>query len=130
MSKFTLEKFNVDKEGPVPGDDLRVVKLEEHVMQGVSDFEPGALVEEGRGQHGKGRPKPGGGRSQKDTRFSLSSLLRKPLSVEEEERRAIEEKVRARVSSMADEVREKAHAGGYQEGLKKGYEEAFRRFQQ
>jgi flagellar assembly protein FliH len=68
-------------------------------------------------------------RSQKDTRFSLSSLLRKPLSVEEEERRTIEEKVRARVSSVADEVRERARTEGYQEGLKKGYEEAFRRFQ-
>src|SRR6185369_5596160 len=56
--------------------------------------------------------------------------LRRPLSVEEEERRAIEEKVRARVSSMSDEVKEKAHTTGYQEGLKKGYEEAFRRFQQ
>jgi flagellar assembly protein FliH len=139
MSKFTPEKFNIDKEGSTGADDLRVVKLEEHASQKVADFQPGALVEEGRGQYSQTRSKFGSlamtdqdrsYRSQKDTRFSLSSLLRKPLSVEEEERRAIEEKVRARVSSMADEVRESAHASGYQAGLQKGYEEAFKRFQE
>src|SRR4051812_1327654 len=111
MSKFTPERFNIDKENATTGDDIRVVKLEENVSQTVADFEPGALVQKGRGDYAKTRSKYGslattdqdrGTRPQKDTRFSLSSLLRKPLSVEEEERRAIEEKVRARVASMAD----------------------------
>src|SRR6267154_1035352 len=123
MSKFTPEKLQIDKESQIPGD-TRVVKLEEHVSQKVESFEPGTLIEQGRGEYATTRSKYGAlaitdkdrsYRSQKDMRFSLSSLLRKPLSVEEEERRAIEEKVRARVSSMADEIREKAHTTGYQE---------------
>jgi flagellar assembly protein FliH len=137
-TKFTPEKFQVDKESESLGD-MRVVKLEEGVGHKISSFEPGGLTEQGRGDYATTRAKYGKlattdkdrtYRSQKDTRFSLSELLRKPLSVEEEERRAIEEKVRARVASMADEVREKARTEGYQEGLQKGYEEAFRRFQQ
>ncbi len=68
-------------------------------------------------------------RTRKDKRFSLSPLLRDPLSVEEEERRAIEERVRARVAAVADEAKARAEQEGHQAGLKKGHDEAFAKFQ-
>jgi flagellar assembly protein FliH len=136
MSKFNAESFQVNKDDSEP---QRIVKVEEHVTQEVSAYEPGNLTEKGRGDYAQTRAKYGAlavtdadrkHKSVKDSRFSLSDLLRKPLSVEDEEKRAIEEKVRARVSSIAVDVQQKAHASGYQEGLKKGYEEAFKQFQQ
>lgn len=68
-------------------------------------------------------------RSRKDARFKLNPLLKEPLAIEDEERRVIEEKVRARVAAIADEAREQAAAKGYQDGLKRGHQEAFQKFQ-
>ncbi|MGE0616305.1 MAG: FliH/SctL family protein [Bacteriovoracia bacterium] len=67
-------------------------------------------------------------KTQKDSRFTLNPLLRGPLSVEEEEKRVIEERVTNRVKQVEDDVRKQADARGYEEGLKKGYEEAFMKF--
>ena len=68
-------------------------------------------------------------RSVKDRRFSLNPLLRDPLSVEQEERRVIEEKVQAQVQAISEEARAKARDQGYQEGFKKGYDEAYLKVQ-
>ena len=67
-------------------------------------------------------------RSERDRRFSINSLLRDPLSIEEEERRIIGEKVRARVDALSEDARAQASAVGYEEGLQKGFEEAFKKF--
>lgn len=66
---------------------------------------------------------------QQNSRFQVSPILKEILSIEEEERRAIEEKVRARVGALSDEVREKAFKVGYDEGVQKGFEDAFQKFQ-
>lgn len=66
-------------------------------------------------------------RSTKDRRFTLNPLLKGSLSVEEEEKRVLEEKVRAQVEAITEEVREKAKSDGYEDGLKKGFEEAYRK---
>jgi flagellar assembly protein FliH len=68
-------------------------------------------------------------KAQKDRRFSLNPLLRGPLSVEEEEQRVIEARVQEKIEEMAEAARLKATDEGYQAGLKKGFEEAFRKFQ-
>ncbi|OFZ21049.1 MAG: hypothetical protein A2X94_06880 [Bdellovibrionales bacterium GWB1_55_8] len=117
----------------------RVVKLGgEAEKTVVKSFEFGALSEPGNRNYADVKKKFGAlavtdperaGRAQKDSRFKLNSLLRDPLSIEEEERRVIDEKVRARVAAMADEARVNASAQGYEEGLKKGYHEAFTKFQ-
>jgi flagellar biosynthesis/type III secretory pathway protein FliH len=138
MPSYKNENFQIDREH-AELDGQRIVKVETPSSQQVSSFEPAALSAKGKGDYSATRKKFGSlaatdaaraSRAQKDVRFSLSPLLRKPLSVEEEEKRAIEEKVRARVAAKADEVREMARTQGYEEGLKKGYEEAFKRFQQ
>ena len=67
-------------------------------------------------------------RTRKDARFHLNPLLREPLSVEQEELRVLEERVRERVQSIADEVKAEAAAYGYQEGLERGYREAYDKF--
>ena len=63
-------------------------------------------------------------RPQKDRRFTLNPLLRDPLSIEQEERRLIGEKVRAQVEVLALDAKIEASAEGYQEGLEKGFKEA------
>ena len=66
-------------------------------------------------------------RPERDRRFSINSLLRDPLSIEEEERRIIGEKVRARVDALSDDARAEASGMGYEEGLEKGFQEAFKK---
>lgn len=68
-------------------------------------------------------------RSQRDRRFSLNPILKESLSVEEEERRVIEERMRQRIRAIEDEIKSKASEVGYQDGLKKGYLEAYLKFQ-
>ena len=66
---------------------------------------------------------------QKDRRFALHNLARGPLAVDAEEQRVIQERVREQVAALSEEVKASAHGEGYQEGLKRGYEEAFKKFQ-
>jgi flagellar assembly protein FliH len=66
-------------------------------------------------------------KSRKDSRFAVNPLLREPLSIEDEERRAINARVEARVKEIADEARKQAFQEGYSAGLKKGHDEAYTR---
>lgn len=68
-------------------------------------------------------------RQKQDSRFQLTPLQRDPLAVEEEERRVIDQRVKDRVEALAEEARKNAMGIGYQDGLKKGYIEAFNQFQ-
>ncbi len=68
-------------------------------------------------------------KEQRDRRFTLNPLLREPLSVEGEERRAIEERVQTRIQALAEVSKADAAAIGYKEGWKKGYEDAFKEFE-
>ncbi len=67
-------------------------------------------------------------KTQKDSRFSINPLLRESLSIEQEEKRVIDEKVQVAVKALYEESKSKAQAIGYEEGLKKGYDEAFAKF--
>ncbi len=68
-------------------------------------------------------------RTQKDSRFSINPLLRNSLSIEEEERRVIEARVQQIVTEIAEREKLAARSQGYQEGLKKGIEEAQKKIQ-
>ncbi|MGZ3707783.1 MAG: FliH/SctL family protein [Bdellovibrionota bacterium] len=126
------------KEEATKSTDVRVVKIDTSREPDVRTFDFPKIQKAGDGDYGATKAKFGPlaatdaervARAQKDRRFSLNPLLRDPLSVEQEERRVIEEKVRARVSALADDAKAEAAAVGYQDGLQKGYDEAYARFQ-
>lgn len=138
MSKFKSSEFEIGSE-KAGGRDVRVVKSEQQQPMQVRSFEMAPLASAGRKDYAEVKSRFGAFAAtdadrrsvqQKDKRFSLHELVRGPLSVEEEERRAIEERVNARVSAVQEEAKAKAFDVGYQDGLKKGYEEAYRQFQQ
>ena len=66
---------------------------------------------------------------QKSTKFQLNPLLRENLQVENEEKRRIDERVNEKFALLAEQTKKDAEAAGYQEGLKRGHEEAFKKFQ-
>lgn len=68
-------------------------------------------------------------RSQRDRRFSLSPMVRKTLSVEEEENRVIEERLKDRITALAEEVKAQAYREGLANGMTEGFEKAYREFQ-
>ncbi len=71
-----------------------------------------------------------GAKARKDNRFTLNPLLRETLSVEQEERRAIEEKVQARLLILTENEKKKAEEEGYQVGVKKGYQDSIEKLKQ
>jgi flagellar assembly protein FliH len=142
---FKQQKFTVRTEGPgaagvtiVEESDSRVMKGNAPAMPEVTDFELPKIKRQGEGSYQATRAKYGAlaatdldrqARTQKDSRFSLNPLLRDPLSVDTEEKRVIEERVRERVASVAEDSKKRAAEVGYNEGFKKGYDEAFAKFQ-
>ncbi len=138
MAPFKQSEFDIKGGEAKPGE-VRVIKMETGGAPVIRDFSLNKVSERGHGDYAAVKHKFGAlaatdeerhYKSRKDSRFALSELQRDPLSVDEEERRVIEEKVRARVAAVADEAKAQAAEVGYQDGLKKGHEEAFKRFQQ
>ena len=136
MSKFKSADFQIKKELDKTNE-VRVVKLNAPAEPRIQNFQL-PQFKKGNGSYSEVKAKYGAlavtdperaARSKQDGRFSLNPLLRDPLSVEEEERRVIEERVRDRVDALADEAKNKAAAFGYEDGLKKGYQEAYAKFQ-
>jgi flagellar assembly protein FliH len=128
------QKFEIREEGSRSETDIRVLKLDGGAGMQVQQFAPQPLAEKGRNDYATVKKKFGAiaatdpdrhSKSKKDSRFSMNELLRGPLAVEEEERKIIEEKVRARVSAVTEEAANRAREAGYQDGLKKGYDEAY-----
>jgi flagellar assembly protein FliH len=116
--------------------EMRVMKVDAPIEPVITDYTLDRLKRPGEGSYSTVKSKFGAlaatdhdkvARSRKDARFSINSLLREPLKVEEEERRVIEERVRARVQAVSEEVRGAAAQKGYDEGLKQGYDEAFKK---
>lgn len=138
--KDDFKKLNVKSESEMaPNNEIRVVKLDTSAAPVVQQFNFGRLQREGEGSYEATKAKFGAlsatdadraHRGQRDRRFALNPLLREPLSIEEEERRVIEEKVRARIESVQAEARAKAHEEGYKAGLEQGHKEAYQRFAQ
>ncbi|MFZ9595700.1 MAG: FliH/SctL family protein [Bdellovibrionia bacterium] len=64
-------------------------------------------------------------RALKDRRFSLNPLLKEPLSVEEEEKRVFDEKLKQEVEQIREDVKTRAQQEGYEEGVRQGREEGY-----
>lgn len=134
MSNFKENEFDVRSESQ--GGDARVVKVDGYQGSGVQDFRMPTLNKASQG--GKtgvvkakldslSSPVASSGDcagSRKEARFNFHELVKAPLSIEEEERRVIEDRVRERVAVIEQDARNKASELGYQEGLKRGYEDA------
>ncbi len=136
MSEFKLGKFKIIHEAS-ENSDYKVVNFENIQKPVIKEFELNAFNKSNEKEYKTVKEKYGPlastdherrNRPQKDRRFSLNPLLRDPLSIEAEEMRAMDERVRARVEEIAQEVKSEADLLGYQEGLKKGYQEAFDKF--
>jgi len=69
-------------------------------------------------------------KKRRNIKFELNSFVKQSLSVEEEEKKNVEKKVKERLLELADDVRTAARGEGYQAGLKKGYDEAFSKFKE
>lgn len=135
MQKFKQTEINIKEEEKKDGG-IRVMKPDTAAKPVVSDFKY-SKIKSGEGDYSSVKAKYGTfavtdaeqeAKARKDRRFSLSPLLRGPLSVEAEEKRALDEKVKSRVQALAEEARKQAHLDGYQDGLKKGYDEAYQQF--
>ena len=115
------------------------MKLDTGDKPTVSEFQFTKLIEKGQGEYTKTTTTYGVmaatdadrvSKTRKDSRFSLNPALRAPLAIEQEERRVIEEKVRARVDTIAQDAKVQAAKEGYQAGLKQGFDEAYKKFQE
>jgi flagellar assembly protein FliH len=119
-------------------DDTRVVKLEVAGAPQIHEFELPRLKKFGDGNYQVTRAKFGPlaatdvereGVNRKDSRFSLNALVKQPLSIAQEELRVIEERVGEQVKAIEDEVKTRAMEFGFEEGKKKGYQDAFAKFE-
>jgi flagellar assembly protein FliH len=135
MSTFKITDFKVKGETNKT-ERITVTELDSDAEQHVDRFTISSFKKAGVNNYAENADKfgplavtdPGRAvRSQKDRRFSLNPLLRDPLSVEQEEQRAIDEKVRILVEGISIEARKEGEEAGYQAGLKKGSEEALSR---
>lgn len=129
---FKLTKFDVQSEFSINQTqdqaklgDVRVLKLDLPKSPGIQEFEYTTIREHGKGEYDSVKKKFGplaatdpdrAAKSQKESRFSMSGLLKNPLGVQKEEQRVIEEEVKRRV----DEIRETARQEGYEQGLDEG----------
>lgn len=137
MSKFRVMDFKVETE-PKKISEIKVNAIESPQTPQVKSFELADLKRVSDVDYSSVKSKYGPlaatdqermQRGQKDRRFSLDPLLRDPLSVEQEEQRVMETKINAQIQSLAERAKESASAVGYQDGLKKGFDEAFKKFQ-
>jgi flagellar assembly protein FliH len=137
--KDHFSKIKIKAEADVMKNDVRVMKLDMGAAPVVQQFSFGKLQRAGEGTYASTKAKYGSlastdeGRvpkGQRERRFSLNPLLKEPLSIEEEERRVIEEKVAARIAAVSEEARAKAREEGYKAGLEQGHQEAYQRFAQ
>lgn len=138
MPKYKVTDFEIQTDNR-NSKEIKVVNLDGNNEPVVSTFELSPLHKKGDQNYNLVKARYGplavtdperASRSLKDRRFSLNPLLRDPLSVEQEEKRVIEEKVRIRIDTLAEDAKKTASEEGYQDGLKKGYEEAFKKFQE
>lgn len=139
-NKFTPHDFGrgptIQSENAKPLEP-RVVKLEIPTEPVVSQYHFGKIKRGGEGDYNRVREKFGPlaatdvhdkDRAVKDRRFSVNPLLRDPLSIEDEERRVIEQKVQAEIVIRSQLAEQKGFQAGYEAGLKKGHAEAYDKF--
>ncbi len=137
LSKFKLNEVEIKLEGNKLSE-IKVVDLNKTAQPIVKEFDLYTLKGVGQGDYSVNKAKfgslaatdtDGPVKSQRDRRFSINPLLRDPLSIEQEEKRVIEEKVKAQVEILTEEAKRKAAEVGYADGYKKGHDEAYKRFE-
>jgi len=137
MSNVKVEKIEVKSE-PVKTSEIHVSDLKLPSVPVIKEFELHPLKQLDQENYAAIKAKYGSlsstdvdqkSKNQRDSRFSLNPLLREPLSIEQEEKRVIEEKVRAQVDALAKVVSEKAQKVGYDVGFKAGHDEASKKFE-
>ena len=128
MSGFKIDEFTIRSEDEGGPSAPRVVKSESGSKREIGDFVMTKIQAPGRTATVGVGGMTGASSARKDNRFSLNSLQRDPLTVEEEARQLLAAKVREQVATIAEEVRKKAAQEGYRDGLAKGHEEAFMTF--
>lgn len=109
------------------------VQFESKVERVVREYEPRRIIKPGTGDYRFTRQNfgsmaatdaPKSNVAQKDSRFVLSRLMREPLGVDQEERRAIEARVRSEVDALAQETFTGAKDSGFKQGLEEGSRQA------
>ncbi|MGK5081688.1 FliH/SctL family protein [Bdellovibrionota bacterium FG-1] len=142
MSKMGKEPFQRMKITEEPGKsprDIRVVKMAETERTVAQSFEMNQLYRSTDGNYGAIKAKFGplavtdverGDRTQRDRRFAINPLTKKPLSIEAEELRVLEEMVSARVAILAEEGRARGYGDGFTDGLEVGRQEAIKNFRE
>ncbi len=137
-SKFKNNQLHIEHE-PKNSSDVRVLKLDSGGPPSVQEFNFEAIQTENHGDYAATKRRFGplaatdpdrSARKSGDARFQINPILRGPLTIEEEEKRVIGERVRARVEALAQEAKASAFSVGHEEGLKKGHDEAFAKFKE
>lgn len=107
------------------GRDIRVLKLDLPKVPDIQEFQYTQIREQGKGEYGSIKKTFGPlaatdaertAKTQKESRFTMSGLLKGPLGVQQEEQRFVEEEVIRRVN----QIREVAQQDGFQQGLNEG----------
>ena len=134
MSHFKLNQYQVKNEPP-QGDEIKVSQNQKVEPLQVRKFEFSEIRRSGH-EHSMVKAKVTKGleisadqmaRSRKDSQFSLNPLLREALSVEEQEQRIFRQKVDDELKKIVESARATAAEQGYQEGLLRGQDEAYKK---
>ncbi|OFZ78285.1 MAG: hypothetical protein A2583_02405 [Bdellovibrionales bacterium RIFOXYD1_FULL_53_11] len=121
------------------GIDRRVVKLDFGSAMQICDYKMHKLQQAGEHDYKSIKARFGPlaatdpdkhARTAGDSKFKINPLMKNALSIEDEEKRVVEERVQARVNELAEATRQAAHQEGHEAGFKKGQEDAFRKFKE
>ncbi len=132
-----LTEFQVQQEnqGQEKSKDVKVLNFDRVNQPEVKDFVFESLRSSGAEQYAEVKSRFGSlaatdadsrERVQKDRRFSINPLLKGPLSIKDEEQRAIAAEVNSIVAEIAEGEKKAASELGYQDGFKKGFDEALK----
>ncbi len=132
MTHFKLNQFKINAESK--NSEIKISEADSFEKMEITEFNSPSVQPHSNLEYSSVKSKYGSlattdlernFKSQKDSRFKLNPLLRGCLSVEQEERRAIDERIHSRVESLAENAKIRSIQVGYQEGLKNGYDEAY-----
>lgn len=132
-----MDKFTKMEQGDSKAD---IVKIESGARDSsVQEFKFQTLKREGQGSYAATKAKFGSlavtdpektKKGSRDSRFAINPLLRNQLAIEDEETRILEKKLQERIDILTAEVTKTAEKKGYEEGIQRGRDEAFKKFQE
>src|SRR4051812_47647189 len=110
MPDFKPNQYQIKSEPLGEAGQPRVFKLDEDVVPRVANFEFSKIQEAGDGSYQAVKARYGAlaatdpdrhTKDRKSSRFTFNPLIKEPLSIEEEERREIDRKVKIQLEEMA-----------------------------